>query len=108
MEFVEKFYSQIVLVFNDGVLGISLGNLSVILLSIIFALLVRSIVAKLIVNKVKKIVLKTGNKIDNQLFEALEPPFRLLPIDRKCENFAHPKQDCTHESSPTERTPLWH
>ena len=32
------------------------------------------------VNKVKKIVSKTGNKIDDKLFEALVPPFRLLPI----------------------------
>ena len=80
MDIVKKFHSQIIRVFNDGVLGISLVNLSIIVVSIIFALLVRSIVAKLIVKKVKKIVSKTGNKIDDKLFEALEPPFRLLPI----------------------------
>ena len=39
----------------------------------------RSIVARVLVNKVK-IVSKTGNKIDDKLFEALVPPFRLLPV----------------------------
>ena len=80
MEFINNFYSQITRVFSDGVFGISLPNLSIILISIIASLLVRSIVARVLVNKVKKIVSKTGNKVDDKLFEALVPPFRLLPI----------------------------
>ena len=80
MNFIENFYFQITRVFYDGVFGISLGNLSIILISIVVSLLIRSIVARLLVNKVKKIVTKTGNKIDDELFEALVPPFRLLPI----------------------------
>ena len=79
MEFINNFYSQITRVFSDGVFGISLPNLSIILISIIASLLVRSIVARVLVNKVK-IVSKTGNKVDDKLFEALVPPFRLLPI----------------------------
>ena len=42
--------------------------------------MLRSFVARLLVNKVKVLVSKTGNKIDDKLFEALVPPFRLLPI----------------------------
>ena len=80
MNFIENFYSQIIRVFSDGVFGISLGNLLIIFLSIIVSLLIRSVVAKVLVNKVKKIVSKTGNKIDDKLFDALVPPFRLLPI----------------------------
>ena len=80
MNFIENFYSQIIRVFNDGVFGISLGDLTIIFVSLIVALLIRSIVAKILVNKVKNIVSKTGNKIDDKLFEALIPPFRLLPI----------------------------
>ena len=80
MNFIESFYIQIKNVFSDGVFGISLGDLAIILFSIIISLLVRSFVARLLVNKVKSIVSKTGNKIDDKLFEALVPPFRLLPI----------------------------
>ena len=80
MNFIENFYLQILRVFSDGVFGISLGDLTIIFVSLLIALLIRSIVAKVLVNKVKKIVSKTGNKIDDKLFEALVPPFRLLPI----------------------------
>ena len=80
MEIINNFYFQITRVLSDGVFGISLPDLSIILISIIVSLLVRSIVARVLVNKVKKIVSKTGNKVDDKLFEALVPPFRLLPI----------------------------
>ncbi len=80
MDLINIFFTQILKVFSDGVFGISLGNLSIIFLSIILSLLIRSAVAKIIVNKVKKLVSKTGNKVDDKLFEALLPPFKLLPI----------------------------
>ena len=80
MNLFENFYLQILRVFSDGVLGVSLGNLAIIFLAIIISLLIRSFVARILVNKVKTIVSKTGNKIDDKLFEALVPPFRLLPV----------------------------
>ena len=80
MNFIENFYTQIIRVFSDGVFGISLSNLAIIFVLIIISLLIRSVFAKVLVNKVKKIVSKTGNKIDDKLFDALVPPFRLLPI----------------------------
>ena len=80
MNFIESFYAQIMKVFSDGVFGISLGDIAIIFISIILSLLIRGAVANILVNKVKKIVSKTGNKIDDKLFEALVPPFRLLPI----------------------------
>ena len=80
MDFINNLYLQIIRVFSDGVFGISLSDLIIIFISIIVSLLVRSIVARVLVNKVKKIVSKTGNKIDDKLFEALVPPFRLLPV----------------------------
>jgi MscS family membrane protein len=80
MNFIENFYSQIIRVFSDGVFGLSLGNLAIIFVCIIVSLLIRSVVARVLVSKVKKIVSKTGNKIDDKLFDALVPPFRLLPI----------------------------
>ena len=80
MSFVENFYTQIINVLNNGVFGISLFDLGVISISLIFALLIRSIFAKLIVLKVKKVVKKTSTNIDDHLFDSLIPPFKLLPI----------------------------
>ena len=80
MSIVESFYNQIVNVLNNGVFGISLFDLGIIFVSIIFALLIRSIFAKLIVLKVKKVVKKTTTNVDDHLFDALIPPFKLLPI----------------------------
>ena len=80
MDLIDNFFTQVLRVFSDGVFGISLVNLSIIFASIILSLLIRSAVAKIIVSKVKKLVSKTGNKVDDKLFEALLPPFRLLPI----------------------------
>ena len=69
MNFIESFYAQIMKVFSDGVFGISLGDIAIIFISIILSLLIRGAVANILVNKVKKIVSKTGNKIDDKLFE---------------------------------------
>jgi MscS family membrane protein len=80
MQIFENFFSQIKAVIDNGVFGISLLDLGIILISIIFALLIRSIFAKLIVSKVKKFVKKTTTEVDDHLFDALIPPFKLLPI----------------------------
>ncbi len=80
MKFIESFFIQIKNVLENGVFGISLIDFGIIVLSIIFALLIRSIFARLVVLKVKKIVKKTTTDIDDNLFDALIPPFKLLPI----------------------------
>ncbi len=80
MNLIDNFYTQIIRVFNDGVFGLNLGNLAIIFVSVIVSLMIRGVVARVLVNKVKKIVTRTSNKIDDKLFEALVPPFRLLPI----------------------------
>ena len=80
MKIIENFYLQIVSVFNQGVFGINLFDLGIIVISFVFALLIRGLFAKLVVLKVKKIVQKTTTNIDDHLFDALIPPFRLLPI----------------------------
>ena len=80
MNFINSFYSEITRVFERGVLGISLIDFSSIFLSVIIALIFRGLFASFIVSKLKFIVHKSGNKIDDKLFEALIPPFKLLPI----------------------------
>ena len=76
----ENFFSQIKFVFLNGVFGLSIGELGFILVAFILALLVRGLIAKFVVKKIKLIVLKTSNSIDDRLFDSLIPPIRLLPI----------------------------
>jgi len=80
MQIFENFFVQIRTVLDTGVFGIGLLDLGIIFISIVFALLIRSIFAKLIVSKLKKIVKKTSTEVDDSLYDALIPPFKLLPI----------------------------
>ena len=80
MILIEEFYTQINNVLINGVFGMSIYDLGSILFLIIFAILTRSIFANLIVSKVRKIIQKTTNQIDDNLFNALAPPLKLLPI----------------------------
>ncbi len=80
MSLINKFYNQVINVFEDGVFGVSLYDLGIILIALIFSLLIRGIFARLLVSKVKNIVKKTSNNLDDRLFDALIPPFKLLPI----------------------------
>lgn len=76
----QNFYNQIIAVFQNGVFGINLFDLGIILLAVVGSLVLRGVFANLLVSRVKSIVIKTGNKIDDKLFDALIPPFKLLPI----------------------------
>lgn len=80
MEIFQNFYEQIKSVIHDGVFGINLIDIGIILFAIICSLLLRGVFASILVSRVKLLVLKTGNKIDDNLFDALLPPFKLLPI----------------------------
>ncbi len=80
MDFFSTFYDNMHTAFMHGIFGLSLFDISIIILSFLIASIIRGFIAKFIVEKVKKIILRTGNKIDDKLFEALIPPFKLLPI----------------------------
>ena len=76
----ENFLNLIKSVFTNGVFGLSLGELAFIFVAFFLALLVRGLIARFIVKKVKLIVQKTTNSIDDKLFDSLIPPIKLLPI----------------------------
>ena len=78
MDLIQNLYSQIIRVFSDGVFGVSLGDLLIIIIAVIFSLLIRSFVARVLVNKVKTLVFKTGNKIDDKLFYMLTDRHRMV------------------------------
>ena len=80
MEIITKFKSYLLDTFAQGSLGLSLVEIISIITFFVIAIVVRGFFAKIIVIKIKKIVHKTGNKVDDQLFESLSPPLKTLPI----------------------------
>ena len=60
--------------------GLELKQILIFFVLILFSILFNSIIANFIVNRLKAIVKKTVNTIDDKLFEALLPPCKFLPI----------------------------
>ena len=67
-------------VLEKGSFGFSLGEIALLIISLILAILIRQLFAQILVKKIKNIVKRTGNKIDDQLFDSLAPPLKLLPL----------------------------
>jgi len=80
MEILTKLKSYFIGTFVQGSLGLSLIEVIAILFFFILAIIIRGIFAKIIVSKIKKFIQKTGNMVDDQLFEALSSPLKTLPI----------------------------
>ncbi len=80
MEIFINFYSSIYSVLDKGVFGIHLLEILFSLIILIISLSLRSLFAKFIISKIKKIILKTGNKLDDNVFNSLTPPLKFLPI----------------------------
>ena len=80
MEILSNLKKYIIDALNQGALGLSLVEISILLVSFFIAFAIRALVAKFIIIKIKRIVQKTGNIIDDQLFESLAPPLKFLPI----------------------------
>ena len=80
MKLLEILYSELTLVISKGIFGISLLNFFFIILLFLVSFIIRGFFANLILSKIKKFIKKTGNTIDDSLFDALIPPLKLLPI----------------------------
>ena len=80
MDILNKFQDLIITTLKAGSFGLSFVELIIILGVFVMSLIIRSAFAKIIVFKIKKIVQKTGNKVDDHLFDALISPLKLLPV----------------------------
>ena len=65
---------------NNNFLGIQLRQYLIFFFLILLSILFNSFIANFIVNRLKTVVKKTGNKIDDTLFDALIPPCKFLPL----------------------------
>ena len=60
--------------------GLTLIDFLIVLLVILFSFFIRGLFANFIINKLRLIVNKTGNLVDDELFKILIPPFKIFPI----------------------------
>ncbi len=80
MKFENLFLQKLNLIFSNNFMGLNLYDFVIIFSLFIFAILVRGLFAKFIVTRIKKFFYRTQVKLDDYLFEALIPPFKLLPV----------------------------
>lgn len=80
MEIIYKFTEYLILSFNQGSLGLSISEIIIVIILFLLSLIIRGFFAKIVISKIKRIVKKTGNKIDDNLFDALSPPLKILPF----------------------------
>ncbi len=80
MEIFSSIQSNFVILLNNILLGMQLSEILVFFVLILSAILFNSIIANFIVSRLKIFIKKTGNKIDDKLYEALIPPCKFLPI----------------------------
>lgn len=80
METLKAFNKYFFDAFEKGSLGISIIEILLVLFFFVTAIIIRGLFAKLILFKIKKLVNKTGNLVDDHLFDSLVPPLKLLPI----------------------------
>ena len=80
MEIINKFTNYFQYTFEQGSLGLSIAEIITILTFLIIAIVMRGLFARVIVSKIKKVIQKTGNKVDDHLFDALAPPLKTLPF----------------------------
>lgn len=67
-------------VFEQGSLGFSLPEIFIFIILFLFAIIIRGFFAKIIISRIKKVVQKTGNRIDDNIFDVLASPLKTLPL----------------------------
>ena len=80
MDLIINFKRYIFKTFDQGSLGLSLIEIIAIIAFFILAVIIRGLFAKIILSKIKKVIKRTGNKVDDQLFDSLSSPLKTLPI----------------------------
>jgi MscS family membrane protein len=80
MEALISFKNYFMFAIKAGSLGFSIFDLIIIFFSLFLSFILRNIFAKFFISKIRNIVKKTGNKIDDHLFDALSSPLKILPI----------------------------
>ena len=80
MSTFNNFVNLFIDVWNNGLLGINISQLTIGLLIILLFYVLRSFFAKFIINRLHKIVKKTKTDIDDAVIQVIEGPLKFLPV----------------------------
>ena len=73
INFIQNFFYKISF-------GFQLSQIFIFFILLLIAILFNTMIANFVVNRLKNLVNKTGNTIDDKLYDALVPPCKFLPI----------------------------
>lgn len=80
MQSIQNFWDLVKDVWQSGYMGIDFSTIATILLILAFALLVRGIFTKFVVNRLARMAAKTENKLDDKVILAMNGPIRFIPV----------------------------
>ena len=65
---------------NDFILGLSILEIIIIIFAIFVPFIIKNFFAKFIVRRLKLVITKSNDDLEDKLFDAIESPFKLLPF----------------------------
>ena len=80
METFNSFTDLFLDVWNNGVFGVNATDIIVSLVIFLLFYLLRRLIARFILNRLSRIVIKTSNQIDDAVIQVLDGPLKFLPV----------------------------
>lgn len=79
-EGLTQFWELVKDVWQTGYLGVDIGSIITSILILLFALLIRGVFTRLVINRLIKLAEKSDNKLDDKLILAMKGPIRFIPV----------------------------
>lgn len=76
----EEFWQLVVDVWENGLLGVDIGQILIALAIFITLLMVRDLFTRFVVRRLEKLVARTETQLDDTLVDALRNPIRFVPV----------------------------
>lgn len=76
----EEFWQLVVDVWENGLLGVDIGQILVALAIFITLLMIRDLFTRFVVRRLEKLVSRTETQLDDTLVDALRNPIRFVPV----------------------------
>lgn len=76
----EEFWQLVVDVWENGLLGVDIGQILVAVAIFITLLMIRDLFTRFVVRRLEKLVSRTETKLDDTLVDALRNPIRFVPV----------------------------
>ncbi|MCP4393034.1 MAG: mechanosensitive ion channel family protein [Alphaproteobacteria bacterium] len=77
---ITNFKELVIDVWEKGVFDITIGNIVVAVIILIFFIAIRHMFARFVLNRIKGITKRTKSKIDDEIIDALGAPVSIIPI----------------------------